>query len=335
MDLSEFYYKEITVNETLTVINITNTSIDCDCSADSKRYFEWFLGSKNNSRIQPYPYVGTCGNYYFREMTSYASYRDIMVDKCKIDENYLTLAISLPISIGIIICCIAVIVCYKVQRRNNNIRPVFISAANDDLHVFVMNMLLPRLKEELAKERHFNCRIEVMPFITGFDMTPGENIEDQIQSFVKESLCVIAIISENFLESPYCSRELEIAQQMQRKIIPLCIDNCKQKLNDVTTHKVIKDVMQKYAYIQWPLVADVENVIQDNENGIEDNQHVNEREECAIEGNYNVNLREENLIEIEIDGNQAQNMMKDNPSQKAIKQLVESIRRTYLYSIPR
>ncbi|KAK3593476.1 hypothetical protein CHS0354_037000 [Potamilus streckersoni] len=127
--------------------------------------------------------------------------------------------------------------------------PRNIHSASDDLHAFVMNKLLPSLEEELTKEKPCNCENDVMPFITGFDMTPGENIEDQMQTFIKDSFCVIGIISEHFLESPYCSRELEIAQ-LQRKIIPLCIDNCKQKINYEKTQKIIKDVMKKYAYIQ-------------------------------------------------------------------------------------
>ncbi|KAK3593477.1 hypothetical protein CHS0354_037001 [Potamilus streckersoni] len=310
LDLSEYYspeYMDNTVNETVLVINITNNSIICDCSTDSARFMEWFLSRRNNSPIQLVPDSIVCGNYDSKVLKTYATYRQIMVEKCESDHIEIILAISIPVYACICIGYLATLVCCRnFLRRKRKTKYangdyavvenpkyiVFISASSYDTE-FVRIHLLSKLEQELKSLINASENSDSELIASGDHIEVGKYIMNEIDRLVSSSLCLIVIMSDNFLKSEFCEYEFKHASLLKRRIIILYIQDCKQKINDKETSSFLQNAVRHYTYKQWPFQVDMESVVEEQkeENMIKElavaisdiyreNEELLERERC-------------------------------------------------------
>ncbi|KAL3854419.1 hypothetical protein ACJMK2_013689 [Sinanodonta woodiana] len=288
LDLSEYYssgYIRHTVNETKIVINITNNNIICDCSNDSARLMEWFLSNRNNSVIQLVPDSIVCGNYDSKVLTTYTAYNEIMKEKCESDHIALILGISISIYICICIGSLAALVCCRNYLRRKRKKKyidgdyavvrdpkytVFISVSSEDTE-FVKNNLLSKLEQELKPLISTSEHCETELIAMGEHIEVGKHILDEIDRLISSSLCLIVILSDNFLKSSFCEFEFKHASLLKRRIILLYIQDCKQKINDNKTSRFLQNAVRYYTYKQWPFLTDNESVLEEQkENMIKD-----------------------------------------------------------------
>ena len=59
-------------------------------------------------------------------------------------------------------------------------------------------------------------------FLDKHDILPGDNIQHELAKGIDEADGIIIVYSEKYRDSRWCSRELQMAQNLDKKVFPVC-----------------------------------------------------------------------------------------------------------------
>lgn len=111
----------------------------------------------------------------------------------------------------------------KSQKRDNNKKQptasLFISYCHKD----------KIYRERLEKYLDMLCKNADAIFWSDQEILPGTNIDDEIKEKLKKSDIVLFLISQDFLSSSRCQKELDIALSEKKEIVPIIIRDCSWK----------------------------------------------------------------------------------------------------------
>lgn len=112
---------------------------------------------------------------------------------------------------------------------------LFVSYAHKD------NEIILPVVEELDK--HYNCWIDK-------DISYGSSWRNEITKAISKSKVILYFVSSNSIVSTECKEEIKLAFKLNKKIIPIIIDNC--NLSN-TEDEIIKQLTE----LQWIYLEDI------------------------------------------------------------------------------
>ena len=132
------------------------------------------------------------------------------------------------------------------RNRRNVVFLAFIAYSHHDRE-FVCNTLYPRLNSTLRNLMPDHCENSVL---TLYDkhFLPGDDIDLACEQAILQSYVTIAIVSQSFLESSWCSYEIKTAMHERIPLIPLYLEQCDpSKLKGI-----FKNMFNCKVRMEWP-----------------------------------------------------------------------------------
>ena len=132
------------------------------------------------------------------------------------------------------------------RNRRNIVFLAFIAYSHHDQE-FVCNTLYPRLNSTLRNLMPDHCENSVL---TLYDkhFLPGDDIDLACEQAILQSYVTIAIVSQSFLESSWCSYEIKTAMHERIPLIPLYLEQCDpSKLKGI-----FKNMFNCKVRMEWP-----------------------------------------------------------------------------------
>lgn len=131
----------------------------------------------------------------------------------------------------------------------NNRRPrysVFLAYCHDDRD-FVIRKLYSAL-ENCLREYLPDKNKETLTLLYDKNFLPGEDISDICKAAVYESYVTVAVVSNNFLRSSWCSYEMQTAVEAEIPIIPLYLNICQEE----QLRGILKFIYDRKVRLLWP-----------------------------------------------------------------------------------
>jgi hypothetical protein len=120
--------------------------------------------------------------------------------------------------IGILSSLIAMLIVSSILRRRGKKRKIsiFISHSNKD------NTFVNRLIESLEENSIFTSTDEKA-------LSVGDNLANKLERIMTNCDYIIFVISKNFTESEWVRREIDMAVELKKRILPIVIDDLNEK----------------------------------------------------------------------------------------------------------
>ncbi|KAI4882054.1 hypothetical protein NFI96_007681 [Prochilodus magdalenae] len=241
----------------LTYIDLQGNPFSCDCS---NAWFVDWTKKQNDTQVINADQL-TC-NYPSKLRGN--KLMELDFESCTVDKGFFCF-ISTTVSILLIMCSSIAYHFFKWQvvyayyrllafLYNNNqqrkgqssgfLYDAFISYnANDEL--WVMSELLPQLEGEQGWKLCLHHR----------DFQPGKPIMDNIVDGIYSSRKTICVISHHYLESEWCSREIQVASfrlfdEKKDVLILVFLENI--PAHQLSPYYRMRKLIKKRTYLSWP-----------------------------------------------------------------------------------
>ena len=257
IDLSNNEFMEFTNNVTTQLdeiasrqsleINLSNNPLHCDC--DTLAFVTWFQKTpitftNRRSYLCKHP---TSGSISLADISG-----SLLTLYCY--RWYLIVSLSVffvlaSVAVGLIIrrCRRRIGYCCLLIKTRNELdddvcdQDGFVIYADED-RFWVHDVMLDEVEKTMGLKLAVHHR----------DFTPGHYIDDQIVNFIHKSRKTIAILSESFLDSPWCDYELSVARhRLQSEGIDVIIPVI---LSDLPKHKIsssLQQILSEKTYLHW------------------------------------------------------------------------------------
>ncbi|CAM4558214.1 unnamed protein product [Leuciscus chuanchicus] len=240
---------------TLIYIDLQANSLSCDCS--NAWFVNWTIRS-NETQVES-GYELTCN---YPDKLKGHKLLDLDVGSCNVDVGFFcfistTTLVSLTLLSSFLFHFLKWQVIYayylllaflhdnKQQRKLNDLQyDAFISYNVHD-ELWVMRELLPQLEDEQGWKLCLHHR----------DFEPGKPIMDNIVDGIYNSRKTICVISRHYLESEWCSREIQVASfrlfdEKKDVLILVFLENIPS--HQLSPYYRMKRLIQKKTYLSWP-----------------------------------------------------------------------------------
>lgn len=240
---------------TLIYIDLQANSLSCDCT--NAWFVNWTI--RSNDTLVESGYELTCN---YPDKLKGHKLLDLDVGSCNVDVGFFcfistTTLVSLTLLGSFLFHFLRWQVIYayylllaflhdnKQQRKLNGLQyDAFISYNVHD-ELWVIRELLPQLEDEQGWKLCLHHR----------DFEPGKPIMDNIVDGIYNSRKTICVISRHYLESEWCSREIQVASFRlfdERKDVLILVF-----LENIPSHQLspyyrMKKLIQKKTYLSWP-----------------------------------------------------------------------------------
>lgn len=240
---------------TLIYIDLQANSLSCDCN--NAWFVNWTI--RSNDTLVESGYELTCN---YPDKLKGHKLLDLDVGSCNVDVGFFcfistTTLVSLTLLSSFLFHFLKWQVIYayylllaflhdnKQQRKLNGLQyDAFISYNVHD-ELWVMRELLPQLEDEQGWKLCLHHR----------DFEPGKPIMDNIVDGIYNSRKTICVISRHYLESEWCSREIQVASfrlfdEKKDVLILVFLENIPS--HQLSPYYRMKRLIQKKTYLSWP-----------------------------------------------------------------------------------
>ncbi|XP_067266628.1 toll-like receptor 13 [Chanodichthys erythropterus] len=240
---------------TLIYLDLRGNYLSCDCT--NAWFVNWTISS-NDTEVES-AYELTCN---YPDKVKGHKLLDLDVDSCNVDVGFFCfISTATLVSMTLLGSFLfhflrwQVVYAYylllaflhdnKQQRKPNGLQyDAFISYNVHD-ELWVMRELLPQLEGEQGWKLCLHHR----------DFEPGKPIMDNIVNSIYSSRKTICVISHHYLESEWCSREIQVASFRlfdEKKDVLILVF-----LEHIPSHQLspyyrMKRLIQKKSYLSWP-----------------------------------------------------------------------------------
>lgn len=240
---------------TLIYLDLRGNYLSCDCT--NAWFVNWTISS-NDTEVES-AYELTCN---YPDKVKGHKLLDLDVDSCNVDVGFFCfISTATLVSMTLLGSFLfhflrwQVVYAYylllaflhdnKQQRKPNGLQyDAFISYNVHD-ELWVMRELLPQLEGEQGWKLCLHHR----------DFEPGKPIMDNIVNGIYSSRKTICVISHHYLESEWCSREIQVASFRlfdEKKYVLILVF-----LEHIPSHQLspyyrMKRLIQKKSYLSWP-----------------------------------------------------------------------------------
>ncbi|KAI4897726.1 hypothetical protein NFI96_005387 [Prochilodus magdalenae] len=239
----------------LKFLDLQNNTFPCDCSSAS--FIDWSLRNTRTQVLYLNKYI--CNSPSAMRMKSF---EDFHIESCIVDYNFICfLSSSLIVAFTLVVSFVysflrwhlvytyylilALLHARKRKQQQHGFQyDAFISYNITD-EPWVMEELLPNLENDQGWRLCLHHR----------DFQPGRSITDNIIDAIYNSRKTICLISRNYLNSNWCSQEIQVARfrhfDEQKDVLILIF------LEDIPTRHLspyykMKKLVQKQTYLSWP-----------------------------------------------------------------------------------
>ncbi|XP_040921905.1 toll-like receptor 13 [Toxotes jaculatrix] len=243
----------------LVYVDLQGNSFTCDC--DNAPFLQW---AKNNNQTQVFDAYNFECNYpvNFKGMKLF----DLNIRFCTVDTEFIcfastacTILVFMVVSFTyhflrwqlVYAYYLFLALLFDTKHKNKqapNQYDAFISYNTHD-EPWVIEELLPKLEGEQGWKLCLHHR----------DFQPGKPIIDNITDAIYGSRKTICVISHRYLESEWCSREIQVASFRlfdERKDVLILVFLEEIPTTQLSPYHRMRKVMKKRTYLSWPRVGE-------------------------------------------------------------------------------
>ncbi|KAM6974372.1 toll-like receptor 2 type-1 [Tautogolabrus adspersus] len=239
----------------LTYLDLSGNPLTCDCL--SIGFIEWVKNNNQTQVVNAYQY-----DCYFPPSKQGTKLLDFDVQSCKMDLNFLCFMSSASLVVLTLIssfiyhslrwqivyaCCLFLAFLYDSRKRRKgapHLYDAFISYNVND-EAWVYRELLPALEGEQGWRLCLHHR----------DFQPGKPIIENIMDAIYGSRKTICVISRNYLQSEWCSREFQMASFRlfdEKKDVLILLFLEEIPAQQLSPYYRMRKLVKKRTYLSWP-----------------------------------------------------------------------------------
>uniref|UniRef100_A0A3Q3NQK3 Uncharacterized LOC110002071 n=1 Tax=Labrus bergylta TaxID=56723 RepID=A0A3Q3NQK3_9LABR len=239
----------------LTYLDLSGNPLTCDCL--SIGFIEWVKNNNQTQVVNAYQY-----DCYFPPSKQGTKLLDFDVQSCKMELNFLCFISSACLVVLTLItsfmyhflrwqivyaCCLFLAFLYDSRNRRKGVPHLydaFISYNVND-EAWVYSEMLPALEGEQGWRLCLQHR----------DIQPGKLIIENIMDAIYSSRKTICVISRNYLQSEWCSKEFQMASfrlfdEQKDVLILLFLEEIPAQ--QLSPYYRMRKLVKKRTYLSWP-----------------------------------------------------------------------------------
>uniref|UniRef100_A0A3P9DBH1 TIR domain-containing protein n=1 Tax=Maylandia zebra TaxID=106582 RepID=A0A3P9DBH1_9CICH len=239
----------------LTYLDLASNRLTCECS--SIDFNEWIQNSSQTQIVNAHQY--TCA---FPVSQQGKKFLDFEIDSCRRDANFLYFISSFFLVVLTLLISfihhflrwhltytyyLFLAFLYDNKRRKKGIPHSYDAFVSYNVHdeAWVCGELLPELEGQQGWKLCLHHR----------DFEPGKPIVENITDAIYNSRKTICVISQHYLQSEWCSREIQMASyrlfdEHKDVLIMVFLEDIPAK--QLSPYYQIRSLVKKRSYLSWP-----------------------------------------------------------------------------------